>query len=1005
MMEEQFNIFDCFEEICDKNTSRIAVSCDGKNYTYSEFMSMIRSFDAFFSENSIQKGEKVAFWTDKSVEYIAGIMASIRRGIVFVPLDKKNPIERIQYILEDSNSRFVVQDEDSENNVNAKAVLAKEIIQKYSGAKFQDKPEVSVEDEAYMIYTSGTTGNPKGVVLAQKGLLSLAKWSIGELSLNNESRVTQYASISFDASIWEIFMTLLSGAQLHLLKYEVTSNPVVLSDYLKENEITVAFMPPFMANLVQFEGTKLKAVITGGCETNLAICKRVHSYGIDYFNAYGPTENTIITTWWKYDASKVIDGIIPIGKDVPNSSVCILDENKKEVEDGVTGEICITGELLAKGYYKNEELTNKKFFYLDGKWAYMSGDLGYINKNKDVIYLGRNDQQMKIRGFRIELPEIEMQISREFSPRDVKVLAIGNEVNNKILVAFLEGEEKYSPEIMKEVLSAKLPYYMVPSSFVFLKTFPHTLNGKNDSKELEKIYKEIQAKKVKKMATTECQKYISTIWQNILGLQNVGINEDFFDLGGNSLSYIAMTTELEKKYQIKIRLSDFMQESNIEFLERFIIENNSKDKIQEEKKVIEEKELYEKVSENIDSTWEQLMQISKGKVAYHFDLSSSQKKMCEKNNVSFIELSEVIKLNHDKEDINDLMTKVINANEVFRTHIENVNSELKNVVYEKIQKCQFNVLDLSAYSLSEKDEDLIDDCLKEKLIHMPNFEHMLYIFLVVKKSSNEYMVFFQLKHLVFDAASIFTLKKQLHMAVKGEITGIRNYREYINYLNSCDLELNYQNARNNSKRLETLIEYGKENKASKGQFMNELFEIPIESMKSPLELEKFVMDKTVVILKELFSKDKVMMRVTENARKMGREDFTNCLGDFHISVPVLISLNENNSEQIFNEVKGVYSDFYVNQNLYINEYAYGSLVKEEVVKIYESVDVGYNFIGLKDDKDYEKTKRELREKDKVHKNAFITTFASRESVCIICRVPMENREITICNMKQKLGLK
>ena len=410
------------------------------------------------------------------------------------------------------------------------------------------------QNAAYVIYTSGSTGTPKGVVIAHRGLCNLATAQIRAFNVQPSSRVLQFAALSFDASVTEFAMALLRGATLVIAPREDLMPGERLISLLRDNAITtVTFPPSVLALLPPEEFPELRTIIVAGEACWAELVERWAVNGRLFCNAYGPTENTVCISI----AECRPEGRKPtIGRPLANVQVYVLDENMRPAPLGVPGEIYSGGEGLARAYLNRPDLTATRFVpnpysSVPGARLYRTGDRGRYLPDGQLEFLGRVDQQVKLRGFRIELGEIEAVLCRHDAVRDAIVVAREEINREKRLVAYVVGEAltTESPSQLRNYLQERLPDYMVPSAWVTLDALPLTANGKVDRKALpapDSQRPELSSAYIAPRSAIEGD--IAAVWQEVLGIENVGVNDNFFDLGGHSLQAVQVHGKLRAKF-------------------------------------------------------------------------------------------------------------------------------------------------------------------------------------------------------------------------------------------------------------------------------------------------------------------------------------------------------------------------------------------------------------------------------------------------------------------------
>jgi amino acid adenylation domain-containing protein len=420
---------------------------------------------------------------------------------------------------------------------------------------------------AYVIYTSGSTGQPKGVMIQHASLMNLVAWHQHTYDVQPQDRAAQTASISFDACVWELWPYLTAGASVHIASQKVRSSPSQLIDWMNEEALTISFLATPLAEAViatlieEGSATGLRAVLTGGDKLgNVA----VEELSFDLFNHYGPTENTVVAT------STLVSnelGTPPIGWPIANTQIQVLDRNLQQVPIGVPGELWIGGAGLARGYLNRPELTAERFLPCPfatepGARMYRSGDQVRYRESGDLEFLGRLDGQVKVRGFRVEPTEIEAALYAHPDVQQSAVIARGDTVSGRRLLAYVVTKTGVSPDAaeLRNYLKKKLPDYMVPSLFTFLPQLPLTANGKIDRQALPAAGKMDAGQEERYVAAcNDLERDIVAIWQRVLGVEKVGVNDNFFEMGGTSLLVLSLRRQLEAYLKKPIPVADLFQ--------------------------------------------------------------------------------------------------------------------------------------------------------------------------------------------------------------------------------------------------------------------------------------------------------------------------------------------------------------------------------------------------------------------------------------------------------------
>ncbi|MGF2037455.1 MAG: non-ribosomal peptide synthetase [Nostoc sp. CmiVER01] len=580
-------IHQVFEQWVQKTPNAVAVMFKDEQLTYRELNSRANQLAHHLQTLGVGPEVLVGICVERSLEMIVGLLGILKAGGAYVPLDSAYPQERLAYMLSDSQVKVLLTTEKLAANLpEHKASLV--YLDTEISCESQDNllSRVKPENLAYVIYTSGSTGKPKGVLIAHQGLCNLAQAQIDSFDVQPNSRILQFASFSFDAAVWEIFMALGCGARIVLGTPEELLPGSALLKLLDEQAITHVTLPPSaLAVLPNKELPALQIIIVAGeaCGSDLVT---QWSNGRRFFNAYGPTESTVCATIAEStpDISQ-----LPIGCPIANTQVYILDEYLQRVPVGVAGELHIGGVGIARGYLNRPELTADKFIrnpFSDklGDRLYKTGDRARYLPDGNIEFLGRIDHQIKIRGYRIELGEIEAVLVNHPKIKETLVLAREDKLGEKRLFAYVVAEQKTSEIFNQEkfvttselrnFLQKKLPEYMMPSAFVFLERMPLTPNGKIDHRALP-VPENRQLETPYIRPQTKVERLITNIWQQLLQIEKVGVEDNFFHLGGHSLLIVKLQVELNEIFDKEIPIIELFKYPTIKSLAEYLTENNN----------------------------------------------------------------------------------------------------------------------------------------------------------------------------------------------------------------------------------------------------------------------------------------------------------------------------------------------------------------------------------------------------------------------------------------------
>jgi amino acid adenylation domain-containing protein len=556
-----------FEEQVKKTPDEIAVVFKETTVTYKQLNEQANQLADYIRKNHpVRANDLIAVMLERSEWMIITLLGILKSGAAYVPIDPHYPQERINYILNDSQAKTVIDSKQLD--------AFKEQQHRYSK---NDLPSINAStDLAYVLYTSGSTGSPKGCMLAHRGVVNRLEWMWQHYKFCSEDVILQKTTYTFDVSVWELFMPVCWGCRMVVCEQADISSPDRIAALIEKQTVTCLHFVPSMLNAFisfLFQRTTIKEqlksltkVITSGEALPLEIVKRWYDkVDVPIHNLYGPTEASVDVS--HYTTCRE-DKRIPIGKPVWNTQLYILDKMRQLLPVGVVGEICIGGDQLAKGYLNQPELTAEKFvphLCKEGARIYRTGDLGRWLPDGNIEYLGRVDDQVKIRGHRIELGEIENVLSAYPSITAVVVIARNNKEMEKELAAYFVSNEKINPQDIRAYISNRLPGYMVPGYFIQLETIPLNANGKADRKQLPAPEEmRMQSGTAYIPARNETEATLVEIWEELLQHKPIGVKDNFFDLGGNSLKATRLMSQVHKKLNIELKMTAVFAEPTIE---------------------------------------------------------------------------------------------------------------------------------------------------------------------------------------------------------------------------------------------------------------------------------------------------------------------------------------------------------------------------------------------------------------------------------------------------------
>jgi amino acid adenylation domain-containing protein len=522
-----------------------------------------------------EKEERIALLFGHDAPMIASLFSVLKAGKAYVPLDPSYPVERLAYILEDSNACAVLTD--STNVDLAEALIRRKVqlinIDDKQSVQSSENVEVLITPDAlaYILYTSGSTGLPKGVMQNHRNVMHFIRVYTNNLHISEDDRLTLISSYSFDGAIMDIFGALLNGSTLYPINIKEETAEDMLQ-WLIDQEITLYHSTPtvyryFLSSLdVQKKFPKIRLVVLGGEEVfrrDVELYKKYFEPDSIFINGLGPSESTVTLQYFVNGNTEISRTAVPVGYPVEKTEILLLNEAGEEAE--VYGEISIRSPHIALGYWQKPELTNKHFL-LDpeggDKRIYRSGDMGRLLPDGSIEFAGRKDFQVKIRGFRIEVGEIEVALAQHPATVESAVVPGEDSHGDRQLVAYLVINESPSPSVseIRNFLNQKLPEYMIPSAFVFLDALPRTPSGKVDHRALPAPDLERFRLETKFVAPrTDVEKVLAKIWGEVLGLERVGVHDNFFELGGHSLLATRVVSRIQQEFHVDLKLMDFFK--------------------------------------------------------------------------------------------------------------------------------------------------------------------------------------------------------------------------------------------------------------------------------------------------------------------------------------------------------------------------------------------------------------------------------------------------------------
>ncbi|WP_281936822.1 non-ribosomal peptide synthetase, partial [Paenibacillus tyrfis] len=751
-------LYAVFEEQVERAPDRIAVVFEGEQLTYGELNERANRVARVLRAHGVTADQPVAMLVERSPEMIVGMLAVLKAGGAYVPIDPQHPEDRIRFVLEDSGAKLLL----TQSWQQAKAaefqgeVLCLDETWLYEGPA-EDvanlEPVSGANNLAYLIYTSGTTGQPKGVMIEQRSVVNFTLSLFEPIyAAHPEYRnMAQLAPYVFDMSVKPIYGALLLGLTLHIVPEETRMDGDKLLKFFCEHAIDITdATPTYLAILVQAAAASggaagAKHYVIGGEALTTKVVKSFWStFGeqVKLTNVYGPTECTVDSTIYEVEPQRIgeLADTVPIGRPLPNQKIWLLDAEQRLVPIGVAGELHISGAGVARGYNRRPELTEEKFVqnpYESGGRMYKTGDLARWLPDGTIEYMGRIDHQVKIRGYRIELGEVESGLMSVAAVREAVVIARENESGEKDLCAYYVADEPLAAVELRAELAAKLPGYMIPSYFVQVERMPLTPNGKLDRKALPAPEGGVETGTAYVAPRTALEARLTQIWQDVLKLPRVGVQDNFFDIGGQSLRATTLVAKIHQELQVKVPLRDVFHYPTVEQLAQSIAGM--------------EQQAY---------TF-----IPAADKREYYPASSAQKRLYMLSHVQGGETSYnmpgVMKVEGplDRHKLEDAFRKLIARHETLRTGFEMVDGEVVQRIYEDVEF----VLEHVRAGVEEADKHIGRFVRPFDLEQAPLLRAGL-----IELEPERHLLMYDMHHLISDGVSAGIIVQELAQLYEGE---------------------------------------------------------------------------------------------------------------------------------------------------------------------------------------------------------------------------------------------
>lgn len=583
-------IYHWIEAQANKTPNNVAVVFGNQHLTYQELNAKANNLANHLASLGVQPETIVGLCVERSLDMIIGILGILKAGAAYLPLEASLPEAALALRLQDAQVSVLL----TQKRLGEKINLRVRVI--CIDADISDLPQdnilkpATLENLAYVIYTSGSTGKPKGVAVEHRQIVNYVNGILEKLNLPEAASFAIVSTFAADLGNTAIYSALCTGGCLHIISQELATNPVALAKYCDRNAIDCLKIVPshLSALLASGYGKQIlprQRLILGGEACSWDLIKQVQQHAPDcqIINHYGPTETTVGVLTYTVDTSSITSETVPLGRPLANTEIYLLDSYLQPVPIGVSGEIYIGGDSLAREYLNHPEITAEKFIhhpFSENSTArlYKTGDLARYHHDGNIEFIGRIDNQVKLHGFRIELGEIESVLRQYQQLQEVVVLAREDEPEQKRLVAYIVPQQQSGLDLqeLRNFLKQQLPEYMIPSNFLQMKALPLNSNGKIDRKVLpapDKIRPELEV--VYTSPQNEVERIIVQIWQEILQVDKVGIYDNFFDLGGHSLLIIQLNSKLKSVFNRNIAVTDIFKNPTIAYLANYITQGDS----------------------------------------------------------------------------------------------------------------------------------------------------------------------------------------------------------------------------------------------------------------------------------------------------------------------------------------------------------------------------------------------------------------------------------------------
>ena len=786
-------IIEKFQQKVGEFPDKIAVKAGNRTITYrqlntyaNQVANAITAGDQQRHQTADNHYQEVSLLFEHGADMIIGVMGALKAGKTYVPLDITYPLKRLMYMLENSESYLVLTNRD---NLPTAAQLAAQARTKIDILNIDDiidenaentldmklNANVNQDGPAYILYTSGSTGRPKGVVQTHQNVMYYTRNWIQRFSITDSDRMTLFSAFSHDGSVQDMFAALLAGATLYPYNIKTTASTDALYTLLMKEKITIWHSVPTLYRYFTNTLTEkncfydIRWVLLGGEPLRPYDLKllRTHFPTAALANVYGQTESSV-STICIISQTDMFDEVC-LGEPLDQTKILLVGEDGEIIETTGAGEIVVACPHIAPGYWQDKDSTQKVFTHDDelGK-LYWTGDLGRLTMDGSIKVMGRKDSQIKIRGFRVETGEIESVLLRHQAIKEAVVIAREDEKDDSYLCVYMTADKTISPGELRKHLSQELPDYMVPRYFIPLEKIPVTPNGKIDRLRLPEPEEVIASESVYVPPSNEIEKKLVAIWQEVLAVEKVGIDDNFIELGGHSLLVVSIISRIHQEFQVELQLRDVFDHPTVRELSGLIMAAEA-------------------------STFSSVPCSEKKE---YYIATPDQERMYALNQFEGIgttyNLAMAIQLNgpFDRHRFEAAFAKLIQRHESLRTSFRVINQQVVQVIHDP-GTVDFHIpyIDLEAEASSQTGTSEIKKTINQLIRPFDLGKAPLLRLKLIKLRKDQHLLVLDFHHIISDGMSEITLSHDFHGIYEGEeLPGLklkyRDYSEWLNYLKS-----------------------------------------------------------------------------------------------------------------------------------------------------------------------------------------------------------------------------